>query len=89
MAVKWVFASSMNFTANFLDGAGSANVTLDLHLAVGQLAPICLCTEDIRLRPVDAVNALGTLSCMIADSIALQSREGGVRAALLKVAAAP
>ena len=28
-------------------------------------------------------------ACMIADSIALQSREGGVRAALLKVAAAP
>ena len=124
LAVKWVFASSMNFTASFLhqvghtetlldthqfertsiqvilsawvhgwvlDGAGSANVTLDLHLAVGQLARICLAgegcglykrhqtnqthcgrlspasphlwSEHIILRPVDAVNALGTLSC--------------------------
>lgn len=79
----------MDFTARFLDGASSANVTLHLHLAVGQLAAVRLVAKHMLFGPMDAVNALGSFSCMSAAGLALQCRERGVRASFLEVFAAP
>lgn len=75
----------MNFTASFLNRAGSANITLHLHLAVGQLAAILLATEDIIASPVDSADALGRLSLDDTLCITLVRRQSGVRTADLEV----
>ena len=72
VAVEGVLRCRMDLAAGPLDGAASAHVALHLDLAVGQLAAILLATEDVVLRPLDAVDALGALIALHADGITFQ-----------------
>jgi len=72
VAIKWVLAGRLHFTACSLDTASSADVAIHLHLAVGQSAFVALGTKDMIGHPVDTILAFGGFTTQSALRITLQ-----------------
>lgn len=72
VAIECSLTGSLSSAASCLDGACTANVALNLDLAVGEIAGVALAAENVVLCPLHAALAAAALSVHHAHGITAQ-----------------